>query len=348
MRRLSHGLIRSLPWIALFLGMVVFAAFVARLAARLAGKFLEHRIATPLLSNVTAKALGFVVFLFGLYLAMQIAGLTNIAVTVLGGTGIVGLILGIAFRDITENFLASIFLSLQRPFRLGDLVEIQGTTGYVHQLNTRTTVLMNQSGNHVQIPNATVFKSTIRNFTSNPNRREEFVIGIGYEDRVAHAQEIALRVLAAHPAVLKSPEPWVLVDRLGSATVDLKVYFWLDGSVHHYAKVRSALMRLIKRAFQDAGISMPDPQREVIFPKGIPLATASVAAQRRPAATAKVAPVPRPARPARPRESDNVATRAEGGLESNAAEIRELAESSRSPDEGANTLTLTPNESEQA
>jgi small-conductance mechanosensitive channel len=129
----------------------------------------------------------------------------------------------------------------------------------VHQLNTRSTVLMSQSGNHVQIPNATVFKSTIRNFTSNPNRREEFVIGIGYEDRIAHAQEIALRVLAAHPAVLESPEPWVLVDRLGSATVDLKVYFWLDGSVHHYAKVRSALMRLIKRAFQDAGISMPDP-----------------------------------------------------------------------------------------
>ena len=161
--------------------------------------------------------MGLVVFLIGLYLVLHIFGLTRLAVTVIGGTGLLGLILGIAFRDITENFLASIFLSVQPPFRTGDLVNINGETGYVQSLTTlRVTVVMTLEGNHVQIPNSTVYKSTIRNFSSNPNRRESFAVGIGYQDDIAAAQALALKVLNSHPAVLKDPEPWVLVDNLGS------------------------------------------------------------------------------------------------------------------------------------
>ena len=71
----------------------------------------------------------------GAYLILRVSGLTQLALTVVGGTGLIGLVIGIAFRDITDNFLASIFLSLQRPFENGDLVEIAGETGYVQQLN---------------------------------------------------------------------------------------------------------------------------------------------------------------------------------------------------------------------
>jgi small conductance mechanosensitive channel len=71
--------------------------------------------------------------------------------------------------------------------------------------------------------------------------------------------------------VLGNPEPWVLVDGLGSATVQLRVYFWLEGTTHSWLKVRSSVIRLVKRAFQDAGISMPDEAREVVFPDGVPV-----------------------------------------------------------------------------
>ena len=73
---------------------------------------------------------------------------------------------------------------MQRPFGTGDLIEVAGVTGFVQQLNVRTTVLMSLDGNLVQIPNATVYKSTLRNFTANPNRREDFVVGIGYDDPI--------------------------------------------------------------------------------------------------------------------------------------------------------------------
>ena len=83
-----------------------------------------------------------------------------------GGTGLIGLAVGIAFRDITENFLASILLSMQRPFETGDMVEITGVTGLVQQRNVRTTILMTLDGNLVQVPNASVCKNSFRNFIS--------------------------------------------------------------------------------------------------------------------------------------------------------------------------------------
>jgi small conductance mechanosensitive channel len=146
----------------------------------------------------------------------------------------------------------------------------RAVTGYVQQLNVRTTILMTLDGTLVQIPNASVYKSNIRNFTTNANRREDFVVGIGYDDPINEAQEIARQVLVDHPAVLSDPEPSVLADSMGQATINLRVYFWLDGREHSWLKVRSSVIRLVKLAFQQHGISMPDEAREIIFPRGNP------------------------------------------------------------------------------
>jgi small-conductance mechanosensitive channel len=325
--RLTRALIRSLPLIVVALVVLALAWISARLAGFALRRLFHGRIRSRLLREVAARAAGIMVLLLGLYFVLRIAGLTRLAVTLIGGTGLVGLILGIAFRGITENFLASLYLSLQQPFREGDLVEIQNTLGYVQRLTSRTTILTTLDGNQVQVPNATVFQSVIRNYTSNPNRRQDFVVGIGYQDAIPHAQEVALAVLADHPAVLKEPEPWVLVDDLGAASVKLRVYFWLDGSRHSWLKVRSSVIRLVKRAFQDAGISLPDEAREVIFPEGVPvhmLEGEKLRGERRPA---KAAP-----------ESDVISTRAEAQLQSEALEIREQARTAWSPEQGENLL----------
>ena len=121
-----------------------------------------------LLLNIVVRAFSIPVFLLGLYFVLQAAGLTRLALTILGGTGLAGIIVGFAFRDIAENFLASILLSVRNPFRTGDLIEVAGHTGIVQNLNTRSSVLLTLDGNHVQIPNATVYKSTIKNYSSMP------------------------------------------------------------------------------------------------------------------------------------------------------------------------------------
>ena len=330
---LARGLVRKLPLIVVAVVVVAISWGFARLTVHVLRRRLLARPLSPLLREVAARAGGLLVMLAGLYLVLRIAGLTQLALTLVGGTGLIGLVLGIAFRDITENFLASLFLSLQQPFREGDLVEVANVTGYVQRLTSRTTVLMTLDGNQVQVPNSTVFKSTIRNFTSNPNRRDDFMVGIGYEDAISSAQEVVLKVLAEHPAVLDDPEPLVLVESLGSATVNLRVYFWLDGSRHSWAKVKSSVIRLVKRAFQDSGISLPDEAREVTFPHGVPvrMVEGEGATERAEPAVAKPTAEP-----------ETVATKAEAGLQSEAGEIKEQARRSWTP--GENLLTSSSSE----
>ncbi len=195
---------------------------------------------------------------------------------------------------------------------------------------------MTLDGNQVQVPNSAVFKSTLLNFTSNPNRREDFIVGIGYDDSIAFAQEIALKVLAEHPAVLQEPEPLVLVEHLGSSTVDLRVYFWLDGGQYSWLKVKSSVIRFIKRAFQDAGISMPDEAREVTFPDGVPVHMITGERGAEPGGPTQAKPTATP---------EEVSTRAEAGLQSEAGEIKKQSRASWVP--GEENL-LTPSSSEDA
>ena len=299
--------------------------------------FLRRRIRTKLLQNVIARGTGGLVLLCGAYLILRASGLTQLALTLVGGTGLIGLVVGIAFREITENFLASIFLSMQRPFETGDLVEMSGETGYVQQLNMRTTILMTLDGNLVQIPNAIVYKCNLRNFTTPSNRREDFVVGIGYDDAIDEAQEIARKVLASHPAVLSDPEPSVLVDSLGRSTVDLRVYFWLNGLEHSWLKVRSSVIRLVKRAFQKHGISMPDEAREVVFPHGVPV---TVLEGKRADAHAAM-PGKRLPTESLDEELDAVTTKAEAGLYSEAVVIEEQARLAQPLKDGENLLPVS-------
>ncbi|ADC61869.1 mechanosensitive ion channel family protein [Allochromatium vinosum] len=343
-RQASSGLsalwrdfIRAMPFVLFGLLILALSVGAALLAIRIVRVLLRHRIQTKLLQTVIARAAGGLVVLSGVYLILRVSGLTQLALTLVGGTGLIGLILGIAFRDITENFLSSIFLSIQQPFETGDLVEISGVTGYVQQLNMRTTVLMTLDGTLAQIPNATVYKAIVSNFTTSPNRRADFMVGIGYDDAIAEAQEIARKVLSDHPAVLNDPEPSVLADSLGGATVNLRLYFWLNGREHSLQKVRSSVIRLVKRAFQNQGISMPDEAREVVFPQGIPVTVLP----------RKATDVPSPSLEKRlPAESRHaelevVSTKAEAGLYSESIVIEEQAREAGPLKDGENLLPVT-------
>jgi small conductance mechanosensitive channel len=328
---LWRDLIRSLPLI--FFGLIVLALSVLAgvLVTRGARVFFRSRIRANLLRDVIARSIGVVAFLLGTYIVLKVSGLTQLALTVVGGTGLVGLAVGIAFRDITENFLASIFLSMQRPFETGDLVEITGVTGYVQQLNVRTTILMTLDGNLVQIPNASVYKNNLCNFTTNANRRADILVGIGYDDSIAEAQELARKVLEDHPAVLNDPEPSVLAESMGATTINLRIYFWLNGREHSWMKVRSSVIRLIKMAYQKQGISMPDEAREVVFPHGVPVTMVDRDSDALPP---RLPESPPPAA----EELDVASTKAEGGWCSEAAEIEEQARQAQPLKENQNLL----------
>ncbi|MEM8739570.1 MAG: mechanosensitive ion channel family protein [Planctomycetota bacterium] len=325
--------LRSLPWVGLGLVILAVSLVVAWLVVRLIDWPLRRATDSRLLRNVARKAAGLVVVVAGVVLFLRVSGLTAVALTVLSGTGLFGLIVGFAFRDIAENFLASILLSVQTPFRLGDVIEVAGYTGVVQKVTPRGTVLVDFDGNHIQIANSTVYKSTLKNLTANPQMRVQIDLGIGYDASVKRAQEVVMDLLRGHSAVLDDPEPMVLVDTLGAATINLRIYFWIDGHEHSLLKIKSAVVRRALRAVERAGISLPDEAREVIFPQGVPVAGGGGEADRE--------AVERASAEQRQRRDDAAAadlaeetTEAEGGLTSEVPEIREQAARSREPEGG--------------
>ncbi len=258
---------------ALGLGVIILVTLVllAGPLSRVILRPFNYVTQSDLIRSVSRRSVSILLILLGVYVFLKLAGLTEFAVAVISGTGVIGLILGFAFRDIAENFISSLLLTVQRPFRLGDVVQINEFLGVVQKVTSRATTLVDFDGNHIQIPNATIYKGVIKNLTANPKMRGHFVIGVGYDSDAKVAQSLARQRLDSHPDVLDDPEPQVLVHELGSSTLNLKVYFWVNAEQISVLKMASVLMRDIVAAFTKAGISMPDDAREVIFPQGVPI-----------------------------------------------------------------------------
>jgi len=268
-------LLQSLPMLCIGLVLFLLFYFAARPLSELLVRPMRYVSSSQLIRVVVRRIISLLIILLGFYIFLRFAGLSEFAVAVLSGTGVIGLIIGFAFKDIAENFISSLLLSIQKPFKIGDVIEVGGRLGVVKQVTARATTLVDFDGDHIQIPNSTVYKNIIRNLTANPLSRGKFVIGVGYDSSIVEAQKLALIVLKETQAVLVDPEPQVLVDVLASSTVNLKVYFWINSHQHSLLKVSSSLMLTIMREFEKAGISMPDDARELIFPEGIKIHTTS-------------------------------------------------------------------------
>ncbi len=325
MRDVAERTVSSLPLIVLTIVILPLTWWLSALAARGIRAVFLARMTSPFLRTVVSRMLTLPIFLLGIYVVLQVAGLTQLALSVVGGAGVIGIVVGFAFRDIAENFLASLLLSIRQPFRVDDFIIVGDMQGTVHSMNTRSTVLISPEGNQIQIPNATVFKSVITNYTASPETRSSIAVGIGYDAPVNEAQRIIAQVLEEHEAILNEPSPMILVDTLGSSTVNVIAYYWVDIRRFSLLKVKSSVLRLVKKSLTEAGISMPDDAREIIFPEGVPLS--------------RDLGVDGPKRVLPPvTESSEESTEAEAELDNEQDEVVERAARSDMPDDDGNLL----------
>ncbi len=213
----------------------------------------------PLSQGFVREALRWVVVLLGAFLALETVGVTSLVTAMMGGAGILGVGLGFAFQDIIENYLAGILLGTRQPFRKNDLVRIGEYEGKVVRLSSRETVLMTLSGNHLTIPNATVFKGVLYNFTKNPLRRFEFLMGVATDQSMAKVMEIGIETLNGIPGVVATPPPNALIHEVGSYTLDVRFTGWFDQTTHDFYAVRSEAIRRVNRSLMNAGIDLPEP-----------------------------------------------------------------------------------------
>ena len=250
--------VAGLPLLAVALAVFV----VFWLAGRWLGgrRRLYQRIAPNVfIATLLGQITHFAFIVLGLVLALALLDATALLGTILGAAGIVGLALGFAVRDTVENYIASILLSLRNPFSVNDLVDVDGQLGNVITLTSRATILLSPEGNHVRIPNATVYKAVIVNYTRRSERRFEFDVGVDTDHDLQSAQQVALDTLESTTGVLSEPPVLVIVEALGDSNVVLRCYGWVDQEHHSFAKVRSEAIRRVKETFDEAGIVMPEP-----------------------------------------------------------------------------------------
>lgn len=204
----------------------------------------------------------------GVVVALDILGATALLSTILGAAGIIGLAIGFAVKDTVENFIASIMLSIRQPFRPNDAVEINGDEGKVIRLTSRATILLSYDGNHIRIPNATVFKSRIVNYSMNDERRFMFDIGIAPDTDMTLATQIARDTLSALPFVLETPAPNAWIEGIGDSTIILRLIGWVDQRETSLVAARGEAIRICLSALTEAGVQMPEPTYRLIGAAG--------------------------------------------------------------------------------
>jgi small-conductance mechanosensitive channel len=177
--------------------------------------------------------------------------------------GLIGLGLSFALRDMIANFISGIMIMINRPFKIGDQVEVQGEQGTVRDIKVRATDIKTYDGRKVIVPNSIMYNQTVINNTAYDERRFEVIVGISYDDDIEKAKELGMETLQEAENVEEEPEPQVLVDELGGSSVNLKLRGWSKPSKANMVKSASEVTQLVKQKYDEAGIDIPYPIRTV-------------------------------------------------------------------------------------
>ena len=251
---LDYGLL-VLKALAIFIIGKMVAAIIRKVADRLMKrsgidemlrKFVRNMVYAILMTFVIIASIG--------ALGIQTASLVAII-------GAAGLAIGLALQGSLSNFAAGVLMIIFRPYKLGDLVDVAGTEGFVEEVEIFTTVLRTPDKTKIIIPNGQIMSDQIINYTDVEKRRMDLVIGIGYDDDIDQAREVLLKAIKESEYVLDEPEAKVSVNDLGDSSVNLAVRPWVMADT--YAPASHEITERIKKALDAAAISIPYPQRDV-------------------------------------------------------------------------------------
>lgn len=262
-RDLVNSFLATLPLVVV--ALVVLAAGIAAAAwlARGAERALRRTATDVMVVDLSARLVRLLTIIACALLALSVAGVPVGAA--LASLGIAGLALAFALQNILENFVAGILLMLRKPFRAGDPIRTGDFEGTVEHVDLRVTRLLSFGGLTVLIPNADVFTSPLTNLTVRGIRRTSVTVGVDYRDDHDRAREVILEAVRGVEQVLDAPEPEVLCTALGDSRVDFEIRFWSLPRNIEVMRASDAVLRAVKTAIAEAGMTIPWPIRTLSF-----------------------------------------------------------------------------------
>ncbi len=246
----------------LFVLLILFIFWqFAKLVQMLTKKALSssHVKISNLLRSMIQSTVRNIVFFIGLLLAISQIGIS--LGPLLAGLGIVGFIIGFALQGTLSNFASGVMILLYRPFDVGDVVEAGGVLGKVNHMSLVNTTFMTLDNQRLIVPNNLVWEGVITNITAQRVRRIDLMFGIAYGDDIGKVEKILTDIVVAHEAVLDSPEPVVKLHELAESSVNFVVRPWVK--TDDYWETYWDITKAVKVRFDEEGISIPFPQRDV-------------------------------------------------------------------------------------
>ncbi len=235
---------------------------IANFIKRRVRKRLTHKSPNHITATFISQMISFLLKTIIVFITLYLLGLNAFTTKILAGAGILTFVIGFALKDIGENFLAGIILAFKSPFKLDDLIEINGLIGFVKDISIRETLIKTPDGKDVFLPNGLILKNPLQNYTIDGFLRYEFEIGIAYESNPTDAIALIFDTLMEAEGVLQQDrQPTVMINELAPNTIDIKVQFWVDTSkikksAAHYS-IRSQVMNDVVSALLAEGYSLP-------------------------------------------------------------------------------------------
>ncbi|NKF51201.1 mechanosensitive ion channel family protein [Shewanella sp. WXL01] len=245
----------------IFVLILVLSGMLAKLVNRIVSKTVRASKLnfSQLLQDFFISLSSKTVYALGLLVALSQLGFE--LGPLLAGFGIAGVIIGFALQDTLSNFASGMMILIYRPYDVGDLINAAGVTGKVSHMSLVSTTIKTLDNQRLIIPNNKIWGDTINNITVERLRRVDMVFGISYSDNIEHAEEVLKDIVSKHELVCAEPEPMVKLHTLNSSSVDFVVRPWVKPA--DYWEVYWDITRSVKLRFDEEGISIPFPQRDV-------------------------------------------------------------------------------------
>ncbi|MFY7741529.1 MAG: mechanosensitive ion channel family protein [Flavobacterium sp.] len=233
--------------------------YAIKVIKRVVTKIMIKREMEPTLSKFLADILIWTLKILLFVTVISRLGVENSSFVAIIGAA--GLAIGLSLQGSLSNFAGGVLIIMFKPFKVGDFIEAQGVSGTVQQIQIFVTQLATVDNQIIFVPNGALSNGNIINYSYAETRRANIIINISYDSNLKKAKEIIFEIIHNHPAILKEPEPVILVDSLGDSSVNIAVRPW--SKLEDFFTMRSDILEQIKQQFEENKITIPFPQSEI-------------------------------------------------------------------------------------
>ena len=259
--------IENIPNLVVSIFIIFAFVIIARIASYGLTRIFHRSMESRQIADLLVSILRIFILGVGLFIALEVLGLKGTVTSLLAGAGIIGLAIGFAFQDMTENLIAGIAMGIRKPFKIGDIISADSVFGKVQTINLRNTLVETFSGQMDIIPNKILFRNVLTNFSRYNKRRVEVPVGISYADDPEKAREIIVDTINNFDFVIDKEQTAVYAEGFGDSSVNLLVWFWIayPGDEVGYMESRHKAVVAIKHSLKEADIMIPFPIRTLEF-----------------------------------------------------------------------------------